>query len=105
MRIRVLSAVPESGHFTDAEMETFFLRLTCSECLKPIESATDAHVIFRADKAWNRDDTAPDVVHAGCRDALLRRRYRYEHLRLIRIKPLVELLAPLMESLGVYSSE
>jgi hypothetical protein len=41
------------------------------------------------------------VEHSDCRDALLQRRYRYEHVRLVRIKALVDMLRPLVEALGL----
>ena len=107
MRTRILTAdittgaVLEGNQLDPTALERFRMTITCHECYAPIESLAVARVIFRADRAWGERGTEPDVVHERCLDARLRSRYRLEHVRLVRIAPLADLLVPALEALGL----
>lgn len=104
MRTRVRTNLPTGLDLPLDALERFNLvLLLCDECYRPMTEATDAFLVWRADRAWNNDGDTPAVVHADCRDRLLRSRFLYEQRHPIRMAPLADLLGPLVSALGSLS--
>ena len=83
-------------------LERFNLVLLCDACFKPIEGLDGASLLWKADKAWGEEGDTPDVLCCDrCLDERFReRRFKYADRGLVRIKPLAEMLEPLVEALG-----